>query len=130
MSKIQVKYLKNIFFLIVLFFACIRLENYFHETDDCFNNPILVNNELLISEQIKEEYVLTDYKDNHEAISCDPVETIEKLSYSFAIISYNKLIVSRFKTMNSNHIFHNDIISILQKNNIWHQSIEEELHIS
>ena len=125
-SKIQAKYLINILFLIGFVIAGIRLENYLYETEDYCNNPVLENNELVLPEQPKEEYILTDYNDRHEDISYDIVDTRNISSYKFTIISYNSFILNKFKTIITNHIYHSDIISILQKNNIWHKSFGEE----
>lgn len=124
--KIQAKYLINILFLIGFVIAGIRLENYLYETEDYCNNPVLENNELVLPEQPKEEYILTDYNDRHEDISYDIVDTRNISSYKFTIISYNSFILNKFKTIITNHIYHSDIISILQKNNIWHKSFGEE----
>jgi len=125
-SKIQAKYLISILFLIGFVIAGIRLENYLCETEDYCNNPVLENNELVLPEQPKEEYILTDYNDRHEDISYDIVDTRNISSYKFTIISYNSFILNKFKTIITNHIYHSDIISILQKNNIWHKSFGEE----
>ena len=125
-DKIQAKYLINILFLIGFIIAGVRFENYLYETEDYYNIPVLANDELVLSEQPNEEYILADYDDNHDDISYDVVETRKIYSYKFAIISYNSFIVNKFKTIISNHIFHFDISSFLQKNNIWHKSFGEE----
>ena len=125
-SKVQAKYLINIFFLIGFVIAGIRLENYLYETEDYCNIPVLEKNELVLPEQPKEEYILTDYNDKHEGISYDIVDTRNIYAYKFTIISYNSFILNKFKTITANHIYHSDIISILQKNNIWHKSFGEE----
>jgi len=125
-DKIQAKYLINILFLIGFIIAGIRFENYLYETEDYYNIPVLANNELVLSEQPNEEYILADYDDNQDDISYDVIETRKICSYKFAIISYNSFIVNKFKTIISNYIFHFDISSILQKNNIWHKSSGEE----
>lgn len=125
-DKIRAKYIINTFFLIGFIIAGIRLENYLYETENYSNNPVLANNELVISEQYEEEYILTDYNDTNDGISYDIVDTRNICSYKFTIISYNKFILNKFKTIISNHIIYSDIISILQKNNIWHKSSVEE----
>jgi len=125
-DKILAKYIINAFFLIGFIIAGVRLENYLYETEDYYNIPVLVNNELVLSEQPDEEYILADYDDNHDDISYNVVETRKFISYNFAIISCNSFIANKYKTIISNHIFHFDISSFLQKNNIWHKSSREE----
>ena len=83
-DKIQAKYLIYILFLIGFIIAGIRLENYLYETEDYYNIPVLANDELVLSEQPNEEYILADYDDNHDDISYDVVETRKIYSYKFA----------------------------------------------
>ena len=125
-DKIQAKYLINIFFLIGFIIAGIRLENYLYKTENCFNIPFSANNELVLSEQPKEELILTDYGNKHEGISNNVDKTRNIFSYKIAVISYNSYIINKFKTIISNYICHFDIIPILQKNNIWHKSPGQE----
>ena len=60
-DKIRAKYIINTFFLIGFIIAGIRLENYLYETENYSNNPVLVNNELVISEQYEEEYIFVKF---------------------------------------------------------------------
>ena len=125
-DKIQVKYLINIFFLIGFIIAGTRLENYLYETENYYNIPIPANNELVLSEKSKQGYLLTDYNDKHVDISHDVVDTRNVYLYKYTILTYNSFIINKLKTIISKSIIHLDIISTLQKNNIWHKSSGEE----
>lgn len=125
-NKIRVWYIINIFFLIGFIIAGTRLENYFYETEDYYSNPFLANSELVINEQPNEEFILSDDDYGHEGTS-NNIDVIRSIySYKFTINFYNRLVQNKYKTIISNYNFHLDIISIIQKKNIWHTSSSEE----
>jgi hypothetical protein len=125
-DKIRAKYLINIFLLIGFLIAGIRLEYYLYETQDYYDKPVLANNELVLNEQSSEEYILSEHGDKKEHIPYYVDDISNIYSYRFTNKSYNSLVLNKYKTIISNYNFHSVIISILQKNNIWHKSSGEQ----
>ena len=123
---IQAKYLIKVAFIIGFLLAGIRLENHLYETGNWKHNPVLANNELVLSEQPNEGPIFTVYDDKHVSISYDIVGTKNIDSYKFILLAYNSHIHHRLIKVISLHIFPSDIISFLQNNNIWHKSSGEE----
>ncbi len=89
----------------------------------------MTTNEFVFSEQATEELNLTDENSNDESIINYNYGPPVSQFYKIALRSYNCRILLKFKTNISNHIINSNIISILQKNNTWHKSSEEELHM-
>ena len=128
-KKNQARYLLNIFFLLGFLLAGSRFENFLYVTENNCYYSDLPTNELVISEQATGELSLTDDDSKYEGIinySCEPAVS---QFYKIALRSYNCRILLKFKTIISNHIINSNIISILQKNNTWHKSSEEELRM-
>jgi hypothetical protein len=124
----QIKYLLRIFFLLVLLFVVIRLENFLYTTEDDNCYPILENNELVISEQPAQDFILNTYNkycDYHESLISHVYGTSILHSYKIATYSYSSLLLVKFKTLITKPIGNSNIISILQNCNIWHTSSEE-----
>ena len=127
-EKYKTRNFIRIFFLLGFLLVVIRLENFLYTAEDDCSYPDLVNNELVISEQPTEDWILTDYNDfsdYNECMTSHVYKTGILHSYKIAIYSYNYLIFLKIKTVSSDHFFSSNIISILQKNNIWHKSSEE-----
>lgn len=127
-KKHQIKYLLRIFFLLVLLFVFIRLENFLYTTEDDNCYPLLENNELVISEQPAEDFILNTYNkfsDYHESLISHVCGTSIFHSYKIEAFSYSCLLSVKFKTLITKPIGNSNIISILQNCNIWHTSSEE-----
>lgn len=127
-KKHQIKYLLRIFFLLVLLFVFIRLENFLCTTEDDKCYPALENNELVISEQPAEDFILSTYNkynNYHESLISHGYGTSIFHSYKIAAYTYSCLISIKFKTLITKPIGNSNIISILQNCNIWHTSSEE-----
>ena len=128
--KKQTGYIIDLLFILSLFIAVIKLENYLYNTENYSFYPDLVNNELILSEQIAENSNLSDYNDYCGNITYHNFEASHLSLFKIAVYSYNCLVFIKFKTIISNHIIHLNIISILQKNNTWHKSPEDKPVIS
>lgn len=125
-NKIQSKYFINFFLLIGFILAVTRLEKFFNESEDFSYYPVLEYNELVINELSSDEHNLKHYYDKNESKSYNVENTKNTYSYKLSILGHNSLLNNKFITVKLNHISHRNIISILQKNNIWHKSSEEE----
>jgi len=128
-KRTQAKYLLNILFLIGFLIIGSKLENYLYAFDDYYDSPNPSYKELVFSEQPEEKILLvTDLSSDSD--SEDILGNVCKgeliHSYKIAIHSYNQLILTKYKVAISNPIFNSGIISVLQSNNIWHKSSEEE----
>jgi len=125
----QIRSLFRIFFFLGLLLAIIRLENLLYTTEDNDCYPILVNNELVISEQPSETLILIDTYNNyinyHESLISHDYGTSILHSYKVATYSYSCMLSVKFKTLISKPVGNSTIISILQNSNIWHKSAEE-----
>jgi len=124
-NKVQVRYLINIFLLVGFVIASTKLENHFNNSKDYSYIPVLVNNELVINEPANEKNISKHYYSKSENLFYNVEEIVNTHSYSLIIIGYNSFIRNKFKTIILKYISLRDIISILQKNNIWHKSSEE-----
>lgn len=125
----RIRYYANILFLIGFVLACTKLENYFYEPEGYYFDPIPVNIELVINEKANAKLIFSDLDHGHEIIS-NCTECVNRfISYKFSIHFYNKLVQHKYKTLISNHIFHPNINSVLQKKSIWHASSIEEPNI-
>lgn len=124
--KIQARYLINIFFLVGFIIASTKLEDYFNNSEDYSYNPVLVNNELVINELNNEEIISKHYYDKNEIKSYHVEEIKNTYSNTLTIIGCNSFINNKFKTIILSYISLRNFTSILQKNNIWHKSSEEE----
>ncbi len=116
----------KIFLLIGFVLACTRLENFHFQSENDYHYPIQVKIELVICEQSNDEHVLLGYDEKHEA-KLARTEVIQSFhSYTYTIKSYNGLILTMYKAISSNINYYSEIISIIQKNNIWHKSSKKE----
>ena len=120
--------LLRIFFLLGFLIAGIRLETFIYSSVDNYSYSENVNNELVTYESPKADLILTDFNgyDNYNvSITSTVYEPCISHSFKIAVYSYNRLIISKLKTLRSACFLSSNIITILQKNNISHKSPEE-----
>ncbi len=124
-NKIRPVYLFNIFFLLLI--LSLKLNNYLSDNEDYYEYAIPTYSELVISKQQNREpsVVTHGFQFNYTLKNVCEVEIVSR-SYKNANLSYNHLILTKIKTIISTPVYTSNIISILQSNNIWHKSPEEE----
>lgn len=116
----------KIFLLIGFVLASTKLENFHNQSEDYYHNPVQVKIELVIYEQSKEEHILWGYDEKHDVTTARTEVIRSFYSYTYTINSYNGLILTKYNAIISNTNYYSDIISIIQKNNIWHKSSKKE----
>jgi len=125
-NRVQARYLLKILFYIGFVFACTRVENFHFQNLEFSYHLIHVNNELVIDDQPNKDHILLDYDERPE-VSSARTELIHcKDTYGHAIISYNALILTKYKAIISSTKYRSAIISIIQRTNIWHKSSPKE----
>lgn len=123
---IRARFYINIFFLIGVILAGIKLENYFYETESYYYHPVQENVELVIYEPSGEEFILSAHDYEHNCKS-KHIEFVSRIySFKFTISFYNRLVENKYKTIISKSKFQPNHISVLQKKSIWHASSIEE----
>ncbi len=124
-DKTRPIYLLNILFLLLI--LGIKLNNYLSENDEYYEYSIPTYSELVFSKQANDEpsFNAHNFYPNHTVENVCEGEVFS--SYKNAVLSCNHLIIIKFKILISTPVYTSNIISIIQRNNIWHKSPEEEL---
>ena len=123
-DKTRSGYLLNILFLVLI--LSLKLYNYLSENKEYYEYTIPTYNELVISEAPQKEQLFSTYCGYISNILDNVCEAYVFHSYNNALFSYNHLILTKFKILDSSPVYNCNIISLLQCKNIWHKSPEEE----
>lgn len=123
-------YLFKIFLFIGFVLVSTRIERFHSQGKYYCDNPIQVINELPLSEQSDEAHYLLVYEDGQKDSSARTDILPGYSSYTYSILSYKVLILTRYKVIVSNTYLCYDIISVIQKSNIWHKSSPKEHGLS
>jgi hypothetical protein len=129
-NNVRVRDLFKIFLLIGFVIASTRIENFHYQREDYNDRPIQVNTELVISEQSNKENILWWQDVKHDISAASNEVILSFYSYTYVIKLYNGLILTAYKTIISNTKYYSEIISIIQKTNIWHKSSKKEPFLS
>lgn len=121
--KVRPQYLLNIPLLILI--LGLRLSIYLTETED-YVNDISAYTELALSERSDNKPLLTTYNFNVNSVFYKVIVVPVHFKYKNAILSYNHLVITEYKNLDSNPVFNSSIISILKHNNICNKSPEEK----
>ena len=123
-DKIRPVYLINIFFLLLI--LGIKLNDYLSETDEYYEYASPTHTEIVYSNEASGEPFLT----THGFCFNYPIDNafLAELPHTYknANLSFNHLILTKFKILRSTPVYTSTIISFMQRNNIWHKSPDEE----
>ena len=111
--KIRLLYLLNIPLLLLI--LRLKLNIYLTETEEYYECDIPTYTELVLSERSNNEPFLTadNFYFNYTFDNVCEVPVFHK--YKNAILSYNHLILTQYKILDSNPVFNSSIISILKE---------------
>jgi len=127
-KKLSYKTLLVYFINIPLLFLILglKLNIYLTETEEHHKYDTQIHTELVLQEHSNNNPLLTtdNYYFNYTFDNVCEVSIFDK--YKNAIISYNHLILIRYKYLDSNPLFISSIISILKHHNICNKSPEEK----
>ncbi|MDX5584422.1 MAG: hypothetical protein QNK20_05745 [Aureibaculum sp.] len=124
LGKIRPIYLLHIIFILLI--LGFKLSNYLFENDEYSEYTNLEYSEVVFSEQANGEPFLTNHSFFFNYSFDNVCEPDLLYSYKNDILLYNRSILIKFKNLISAHVSTSNIISILQSNNIWHKSLDEE----
>jgi len=125
-KRVRVRDLFKILLLIGFVLASTRLENFHRQSEDYYYNLAQVNNELVIYEHSNDKHIFLGNDEEHEVASTRTEFNQSVHSFTYTINSYNGIILTVYKAIISNINYCSEIISIIQKTNIWHKSSNEE----
>ena len=123
---ILTRYLIRFLFITGLIITVLRLENFLYENKSSNYQPVQANNELVLSELSEPDQIYRAFNDNQDYESVAVEKANSTFSYKVKIRLYNNHINIKFKSIQFNYFYNADVVTIIQKSNIWHKSSTEE----